>query len=210
MSTLATPPTPPARSNPPSRCHPPAAQTAPAPSGPGGADMKAVLSSFCTGVAVITACGSDGRPVGMAVQSFSSVSLDPPLVCFCPARTSATWPRIRSAGVFAVNILAADQEELCRRFAVTGGDKFAGVPWRPGAAGAPLLDGVLATVECALEDVLDGGDHLIALGRVTTLTAHRDGAPLLYFRRAYGRLPGSGGRASMSSSMAAARSRSEA
>lgn len=190
-------------------------------------DMKSVLSSFCTGVAVITACGADGRPVGMAVQSFSSVSLDPPLVCFCPARTSTTWPRIQAAGAFAVNILAADQQELCRRFAVTGGDKFAGVPWRAGGNGAPLLDGVLATVACDLEAVLDGGDHAIALGRVTALTAHREGAPLLYFRRTYGRLPGlpeAGAGAgvesaaaprvlsssAMSSSMAAARSRSEA
>lgn len=186
-------------------------------------DMKSVLSSFCTGVAVITACGADGRPVGMAVQSFSSVSLDPPLVCFCPARTSTTWPRIQAAGAFAVNILAADQQELCRRFAVTGGDKFAGVPWRAGGNGAPLLDGVLATVECGVEAVLDGGDHAIALGRVTALTAHREGAPLLYFRRTYGRLPGLPGAESgsgdapralsssaMSSSMAPARSRSEA
>lgn len=190
-------------------------------------DMKSVLSSFCTGVAVIAARGADGRPVGMAVQSFSSVSLDPPLVCFCPARTSTTWPRIQAAGAFAVNILAADQEELCRRFAVTGGDKFGGVRWRAGGNGAPLLDGALATVECDLEAVLDGGDHAIALGRVTALTAHREGAPLLYFRRAYGRLPGLPGasagapaaepaaprpfsRAAMSSSMAAARSRSEA
>lgn len=190
-------------------------------------DMKSVLSSFCTGVAVITACGADGRPVGMAVQSFSSVSLDPPLVCFCPARTSTTWPRIQAAGAFAVNILAADQQGLCRRFAVTGGDKFAGTPWRAGGNGAPLLDGVLATVECDVEAVLDGGDHAIALGRVTALTAHREGAPLLYFRRTYGRLPGLPGAgsgagsgagaaprppssAAMSSSMAAARSRSEA
>ncbi|MFJ7209731.1 flavin reductase family protein [Streptomyces sp. NPDC098789] len=182
--------------------------------------MRSALSSFATGVAVITAREGDGRPVGMAVQSFSSVSLDPPLVCFCPARTSSSWPRIRAAGRFAVNILAADQQELCRRFAVTGGDKFAGVPWRSGGNGAPLLDGVLATVECVLEDVLDGGDHAIALGRVTALAAHREGAPLLYFRRTYGVLPSgaagsrvaarSASSASMSSSMAAARSRSEA
>lgn len=193
-------------------------------------DMKSVLSSFCTGVAVITARGADGRPVGMAVQSFSSVSLDPPLVCFCPARTSTTWPRIQAAGAFAVNILAADQQDLCRRFAVTGGDKFTGAPWQAGGNGAPLLDGVLATVECDLEAVLDGGDHAIALGRVTALTARREGAPLLYFRRTYGCLPGLPGAApdgpaaacgapaaprplssaAMSSSMAAARSRSEA
>ncbi|WP_405981143.1 flavin reductase family protein [Streptomyces sp. NBC_00158] len=206
MSTLTTPVPAPS----------PAPVPGPAPT-PTPAGMKAVLAGFCTGVAVITACGDDGRPAGMAVQSFSSVSLDPPLVCFCPARTSTTWPLIRAAGAFAVNVLAADQEELCRRFAVTGGDRFAGVAWRPGAGGAPLLDGALATVECVLEDVLDGGDHAIALGRVTVLAAHREGAPLLYFRRSYGRLapvePSTAARAassaSMSSSMAAARSRSE-
>ncbi|MFZ3469625.1 flavin reductase family protein [Streptomyces sp. 4.24] len=180
-------------------------------------DMQSVLSSFCTGVAVITAREAGGRPVGMAVQSFSSVSLDPPLVCFCPARTSTTWPGIQAAGAFAVNILAADQRDLCRRFAVTGGDKFAGVAWRAGGNGAPLLDGVLASVACDLEAVLDGGDHAIALGRVTALAAHREGAPLLYFRRSYGRLPAAAppgfrpaASASMSSSIAAARSRSEA
>ncbi|RVU15745.1 flavin reductase [Streptomyces antnestii] len=151
-------------------------------------DLKSALAGFCTGVAVITALGPDGRPAGMAVQSFSSVSLDPPLVCFCPAHTSTTWPRIRAAGRFAVNVLAEDQRELCRRFAVSGGDKFAGTPWRPGGNGAPLLDGALATIECELTDVLDGGDHAIALGRVTSLTAHRDTGPLLYFRRAWGRL----------------------
>ncbi|MGW2019348.1 flavin reductase family protein [Streptomyces sp. NPDC001927] len=185
---------------------------------PDPTDMKSALAGFCTGVAVITARDpADGRPVGMAVQSFSSVSLDPPLVCFCPAHTSTTWPRIRAAGRFAVNVLAADQEELCRRFAVTGGDKFAGTAWRPGAAGAPLLDGALATIECTLDAVLDGGDHAIALGRVDALTAHRDTGPLLYFRRTYGRLPSAASEAarafsssSMSASMASARSRSEA
>ncbi|WP_406860361.1 flavin reductase family protein [Streptomyces sp. HUAS MG47] len=172
-------------------------------------DIRSALSGFCTGVAVVTALAPDGRPAGMAVQSFSSVSLDPPLVCFCPAHTSATWPVIRAAGRFAVNVLADDQEELCRRFAVTGGDKFAGVRWSPGPNGAPLLDGALASIACELADVLDGGDHAIALGRVTSLTAHRDGAaPLLYFRRSYGRLPRSS--SSMSASMASARSRSEA
>lgn len=187
----------------------------------GPMDMKSALAGFCTGVAVVTALDPEGgRPVGMAVQSFSSVSLDPPLVCFCPAHTSTTWPRIRAAGRFAVNVLAADQEELCRRFAVTGGDKFAGTAWRPGGAGgAPLLDGALATVECTLDAVLDGGDHAIALGRVEALTAHRDTGPLLYFRRTYGRLPSAESTAararsfsssSMSASMASARSRSEA
>ncbi|MBD0417843.1 flavin reductase family protein [Streptomyces sp. TRM S81-3] len=174
------------------------------------AAMREVLSSFCTGVAVITATQPDGRPAGMAVQSFSSVSLDPPLVCFCPARTSTTWPKIRSAGRFAVNLLAADQQRLCRQFAVTGGDKFAGADWHPGTNGAPLLDGALATIECELAGTLPGGDHLIALGRVTALAAAdrpRTADPLLYFRRTYGRLRSG---SSTSAGIASARPRSEA
>ncbi|MFE2377601.1 flavin reductase family protein [Streptomyces sp. NPDC059398] len=169
--------------------------------------MREVLSSFCTGVAVITAIQSDGRPTGMAVQSFSAVSLDPPLICFCPALTSTTWPHIRAAGRFAVNILAAEQQPLCRQFAVTGQEKFRDAGWRPGANGAPLLDGALATVECELADTFPGGDHLIALGRVTTLERHGEAGPLLYFRRGYGRLRSSSSR---SASIESARSRSEA
>ncbi|MET9517170.1 flavin reductase family protein [Streptomyces sp. NPDC002994] len=181
--------------------------------------LKSALSSFCTGVAVVTALRPDGQPTGMAVQSFSSVSLDPPLVCFCPAHTSSTWPKIRAATRFAVNILAADQQSLCRQFAVTGGNKFGGVRWSHGTNGAPLLGDALATIECDLEDVLDGGDHAIALGRITALTALRESDPLLYFRRTYGRVPRPSPRpslrpeassSSMSDSIASARSRSEA
>ncbi|MCX4552915.1 flavin reductase family protein [Streptomyces sp. NBC_01500] len=170
--------------------------------------MREVLSAFCTGVAVITAIAPDGSPAGMAVQSFTPVSLDPPLVAFCPALTSSTWPKIRAAGRFTANILAADQQDLCRRFAVTGGDKFTGARWAPGANGAPVLDGVLATVECDLHISLEGGDHAIALGRVTTLATHRPSAgPLLYFRRRYGRFFSN---SSMSASIASASSHSAA
>lgn len=171
-------------------------------------DLKSALAGFCTGVAVITAPDADGRPAGMAVQSFSSVSLDPPLVCFCPAHTSTTWPRIRAAGRFAVNVLAEDQRELCRPLRGDGRRQVRGHTLAAGRQRRPLLDGALATIECELADVLDGGDHAIALGRVTSLTTHRDAGPLLYFRRTYGRLPRSS--SSMSASMASARSRSDA
>ncbi|MEU9111485.1 flavin reductase family protein [Streptomyces sp. NPDC048483] len=196
----------------------PAPPVAPAPRVDDAA-MRDALSSFCTGVAVITVRRPDGRPAGMAVQSFASVSLDPPLVCFCPAKTSTTWPKISAAGRFAVNLLAADQQELCRRFAVTGGDKFTGVDWRAGLNGAPLLTTAPATIECDLVDTLPGGDHVIALGRVTALTPAdrvRDADPLLYFRRAYGSLrpfspvPPRSPISSRSASIASARSRSEA
>lgn len=152
--------------------------------------LKQVMGSFCTGIAVITApgCDSDPRPAGMAVQTFASLSLDPPLICFAPARSSSSWPRIRDAGRFAVSILAEDQRELSARFAASGTDKFAGVRWRPGGNGAPVLEGALAGVECDLETELPGGDHTIAIGRVTALPGPREAGPLLYFRRNYGAL----------------------
>ena len=111
--------------------------------------FREVLGHFATGVTIVTAM-EDGGPVGFTCQAFTSLSLDPPLVALAPGKSSTSWPRIAAAGTFCVNILAEDQEALGRDFAVSGGDKFTGVGWRPGANGAPVLDGVLAWVECAL------------------------------------------------------------
>lgn len=149
------------------------------------AQFRTVLGHFCSGVTVITA-SDGGVPVGMTCGAFSSLSLEPPLVLFCPTKTSASWARIRSAGHFCANVLAEDQEELSRVFASKADDKFAGVGWHPGASGAPVLDGVLATIDCTIEDVHDGGDHDIVVGRVVGLTG-RSGGPLLFFRGGYGR-----------------------
>lgn len=150
-------------------------------------DYKAVLGRFCTGVTAITA-HSDGQPVGFACQSFSALSLDPPAVALFPARTSTTWPRIRAAGRFCVNILADDQREVCRRLGRSGADKFDGLGWRPSPNGSPLLDDSLAWIDCALEREVDGGDHTIAIARVTGLAELREAAPLLFYRSAYERL----------------------
>lgn len=147
-------------------------------------EMRRVLGQFATGVTIVT--GSDaGEPVGFACQSFTSVSLDPPLVLFCPAHTSTTWPRIRSGGVFSVNVLADDQLEVCKAFATSGGDKFAGVAWHDTAWG-PCLDNVLATVHCTIEAVHPAGDHDVVIGRVQRLVTHREAAPLLFFRGQFG------------------------
>jgi len=148
--------------------------------------FRRTLGHFCTGVVVVTAL-DDGMPVGMTCQSFSSLSLDPPLVMFSPAHTSTTWPRIRRAGQFAVNILAASQEALCRTFAVSGADKFSAVTWRPGLTGAPLLDGSVAHIECRLESVTSGGDHDIVIGAPVAMAELGNLDPLLFFRGAYGR-----------------------
>ncbi|MFJ9035178.1 flavin reductase family protein [Streptomyces sp. NPDC102406] len=150
------------------------------------AEFRRVLGTFATGVTVVTAppAAPGTAPAGFACQSFASLSLDPPLVAFMVGRTSTTWPRIARAGVFCVNVLAADQDELCRAFAVSGADKFAGV--RHGAApvsGSPRLDGAAAWVDCAVHAVHTGGDHLIVVGRVTALGTHPDERPPLLFHR---------------------------
>jgi 3-hydroxy-9,10-secoandrosta-1,3,5(10)-triene-9,17-dione monooxygenase reductase component len=148
--------------------------------------FRTVLGHFCTGITVVTAV-DQGEPVGLTCQSFASVSLHPPLVLFVPAKGSHSWPRIRSAGRFAANVLSDDQEHLGRRFAIKGADKFAGIGWEPGHTGAPLLDGCLAFVECDLEAVHDGGDHDIVVGRVVDLSVAAEGSPLLFYRGGYGR-----------------------
>lgn len=160
------------------------------PGAPGidAARFRQVLGHFPTGVTVITAVGPEG-PAGLAIGSFTSLSLDPPLVAFCPDRSSSSWPGIREAGSFCVNILAEDQERVCRSFASKGTDKFAGIGWTAAGSGSPLLDDVLAWVDCDLESVLDGGDHEIAIGRVRALGVDegRELGPLVFYRGGYGR-----------------------
>jgi flavin reductase (DIM6/NTAB) family NADH-FMN oxidoreductase RutF len=146
--------------------------------------MRRVLGQFATGVTIVT--GNDaGQPVGFACQSFTSVSLEPPLVLFCPAHSSTSWPRIRNGGVFSVNVLADDQLDICKAFATSGGDKFADVAWHETPWG-PSLDGVLATVHCDIEAVHRAGDHDVVLGRVRRLVTHREAGPLLFFRGQFG------------------------
>jgi len=153
------------------------------------AEFRRILGSFATGVTVITAAGADrAEPAGFACQSFASLSLDPPLVTFMVARTSTTWPRIARAGGFCVNILAAGQDELCRDFAVSGADKFAGVTHSPApVTGAPLLDGVAGWIDCVIQAVHPGGDHLIVVGRVRALgDSGVDASPLLFHKGTFG------------------------
>ncbi|MFF4231031.1 flavin reductase family protein [Streptomyces sp. NPDC001820] len=151
-------------------------------------EFRRVLGHFATGVTVVTAYDEDG-PAGFACQSFASLSLDPPLIAFMVARTSTTWPRIARAGAFCVNVIGAHQGELCRGFAVSGADKFAGVAHTASpATGSPLLDAVPAWIDCTIQAVHTGGDHLIVVGRVAALGAEDEGAPLLFHRGKFGRL----------------------
>jgi 3-hydroxy-9,10-secoandrosta-1,3,5(10)-triene-9,17-dione monooxygenase reductase component len=147
--------------------------------------MRDVLGHFASGVTVVTATAEEG-PIGFTCQSFSSLSLDPPLVVFAPARTSTTWPRLREIGRFCVNVLAEDQTEVSGAFARSGGDKFAGVHWRPSRRGQPVLDDVVAWIDCELWAEYDGGDHTLVAARVLDLGADGRRRPLLYHRGAYG------------------------
>ncbi|MGY1700887.1 flavin reductase family protein [Geodermatophilus sp. SYSU D00766] len=148
--------------------------------------MRDVLGHFASGVTVVTS-HSDAGPIGFTCQSFSSLSLDPPLVALAPARTSTTWPRLRDIGRFCVNVLAEDQSGLSAAFARSGVDKFAGVRWRPSPHGSPVLDGVVAWIDCTLWAEYDGGDHTIVAARVLDLGADPGRRPLLFHRGGYGR-----------------------
>ncbi len=149
------------------------------------ARFREVLGHFATGVTVVTGADSDG-PVGFTCQAFSSISLDPPLVLVAPSRTSESWPRIAAAGSFCVNVLTESQEALGRVFATKGPHKFDGVGWKPGTTGAPVLADTLSWVECHVEATHDGGDHLLAVGRVVDMGVG-SGTPLLFYRGGFGR-----------------------
>jgi 3-hydroxy-9,10-secoandrosta-1,3,5(10)-triene-9,17-dione monooxygenase reductase component len=149
--------------------------------------FRDVLGRFASGVTVVTST-SDGEPVGMTCQSFSSVSLEPPLVLFCPAKTSRAWPLIQRSGHVCVILLAHDQAEISNLMASRGIDKFASVEWqRSGATGSPLLAGILGYVDCTIEAVHEAGDHYIVLGRVQDLDTTDAPHPLLFFQGQYSR-----------------------
>jgi 3-hydroxy-9,10-secoandrosta-1,3,5(10)-triene-9,17-dione monooxygenase reductase component len=142
--------------------------------------FREALGRFATGVAFITAA-PDGQPAGLIVNSLTSVSLDPPLISFSPARSSLTWTRMRRTGRFAVNVLARHHERFVRRATPAGADRFAGLDWQPGAAGDPLLTDALATLECVIVAEHAAGDHWIVVGRVGELQTSPNRDPLLFF-----------------------------
>ena len=148
--------------------------------------FRNTLGQFCTGVVIVTGARGD-EPAGFAAQSFTSLSLDPPLVAVCPARTSSSWPKVRDSGRFCINILGVDQRGVCDVFAKSGIDKFASFGWRRGVTGSPIIDNVLAYIDCELQDEHDAGDHTIAVGRVLDVDIlDADRPPLLFFRGTYG------------------------
>jgi 3-hydroxy-9,10-secoandrosta-1,3,5(10)-triene-9,17-dione monooxygenase reductase component len=154
-------------------------------SGPDEPLFRHVLGHYPTGVAVITAATGHG-PVGLAMNSFTSVSLDPPLVLFCPAMSSTTWPLLREAESIAINVLSAGQESVSRLFASRTADRFANVDFSPGTNGAPLLSDALGWLECTVQAEYPAGDHTVVLAGIDRMGVHDQiGEPLVFFRGAY-------------------------
>jgi 3-hydroxy-9,10-secoandrosta-1,3,5(10)-triene-9,17-dione monooxygenase reductase component len=143
--------------------------------------FRAVCGSFATGVTIVTTDGPDG-PQGGTVNSFTSLSVDPPQIIVCLARTSRTWQAIETSGAFAVNILAADQQGLARLFASREEDKLRHVDWQPGANAAPVLTGVAGAIECTLSAAIEQATHMLVIGAVTHAVHRLDTDPLIFFR----------------------------
>lgn len=147
---------------------------------------REVMGHYPTGVVVVTGTADDGEPVGMVVGTFASVSIDPPLVCFMPTRTSGTFQRLRTASAYCVNVLAFDQVELCRTMSARGPDKFNAVSWSTSSLGAPVLDDAVAHIHCVPSRSVDAGDHYIELCELKAMEVTRPVTPLLFFQGGYG------------------------
>jgi 3-hydroxy-9,10-secoandrosta-1,3,5(10)-triene-9,17-dione monooxygenase reductase component len=147
--------------------------------------FRTVLGHFPTGVTVLTAYSDDDQPIGMAANSLTSLSLDPPLILVCPAKSSRTWQSMRSAERFCINVMASHHEQVTRRFSRKDVDRFAGVATsrRPGG---PALHDAVAWIDCRIRTEHDGGDHTIVVADVVALEAAEDASPLVFFRGGYG------------------------
>jgi len=157
----------------------------------GSEQFRAVLGHFCSGITVITGVGEKGEPIGFTCQSFTSVSLDPPLVAVCPSFASNTYRQLRDTGRFCVNILGDDQHDLSNRFATSGVERFVEVDWSSSPHGAPVLDRSIAWIDCELELEHRAGDHFVVIARVLDLGLTHDAdvrRPLLYYKGGYHRL----------------------
>ena len=147
--------------------------------------FRDVLGSYPTGVCVVTAVTADGQKLGLAVGSFTSISLDPPLVGFLPDKKSRSWEQMAPIGRFCVNVLGSEQLEACRRFASRHEDKFEGISHGETPGGLPLLDDVLAWIECDIAQSIEIGDHLLVVGAVRAMERNGEGSPLIFHRGGY-------------------------
>ena len=150
--------------------------------------LRNALGRFATGIAIVTAIDPDGHPIGLTINSFSAVSLEPALVLWCLDNHSHNLEAFRRASHHAINILAVDQQDLSNRFATWPTDRFVGLPWQAGAGGAPVFPNCCATFEVANETQYPAGDHTIFIGRVERFSETADLAPLLFHAGQYRKL----------------------
>lgn len=151
-------------------------------------ELRRVMGHFATGVTVITTKDKEGTPFGLTANAFTSLSLDPPLVLVCIDKAVQCYSCFEESKVFAVNVLSEEQEELSRRFATKGIEKFSGIKWHMGENGVALLDGVIGYIECKVVNSYEGGDHTIYVGEIVHASASGD-RPLIFFKGQYQRLP---------------------
>lgn len=144
--------------------------------------MRRCMGQFASGVTVVTGTAADGSPLGFACQSFASLSLDPALILICVDHSGRSWPLMREQGAFTVNVLGADQAELCQRFGSSRGLRFDGLDWTTSPLGTPSLPDVLLRVHASVHQIVPAGDHDIVVGRVESLEPVRDANPMLFFR----------------------------
>ena len=145
--------------------------------------FRRVCGKFATGITILTVCDADGAPHGMTANSFTSVSLDPPMILVCIDRKARIFNQFVDGARFAVNVLHEGQKELSTCFARKE-DRFEGIEWSPGETGAPILPDVLATLECSVAQIVEAGDHIVVVGNVSHAT-WREGRPLLFFNSSY-------------------------
>lgn len=153
--------------------------------------IRRALSEFATGVTVVTTSGPGG-PYGFACQSFSSLSLNPPLVLFTVMKSSRTWPHIEASGTFTVNVLTEEQKSVSAAFGRRGEEKFSHGHWEASPLGNPVLGGCAIWIDCTVDAVYDGGDHHIVVGAIKDIGHRQDSCPLVYHRGSYAKLTASG------------------
>jgi len=150
-------------------------------------ELRKILGCFATGVAIVTTIDEDDNPRGLTVNSFTSVSLDPPLVLFCVAKGAPMCRVLLQAPTFAINILAKPQQDLSTRFATPIADKFAGLAWNPGQTGSPVFPDILAHLDCRRHGLVEAGDHVVLLGEVVDCARHTN-EPLIFNQGGYAAL----------------------
>lgn len=147
--------------------------------------LRDAFGCFATGVTIVTSFDAEGQPVGFTANSFTSVSLDPPLLLVCPGKYASSLPAIRATGVFGVNVLCATQKNVAERFAMRGVDRFAEGEWVEAESGLLLLEGACANFSCSVVSEVDAGDHLVLIGKIESFRSAGDREPLLYLRGNY-------------------------